>query len=107
MTRSKLARAPARGKFGLYVSFKSVYLMMTSNGKTPATASEPVGKPKSGKDLAVEDLAEYYANSKPPGRRYPPSMASNMLMSYVDGDMPDLPIIKDAGKKRESDEGEK
>ncbi|KAG9711216.1 hypothetical protein KCU77_g137, partial [Aureobasidium melanogenum] len=52
--------------------------------KTPA-ASEPADKLKSVEDLAVEELADYYANSKPPGRRYPVRMAANMLDNFIDG----------------------
>ncbi|KAG9858581.1 hypothetical protein KCU98_g525, partial [Aureobasidium melanogenum] len=69
-------------------------------------ASEPAGKPKSGKDLAVEELADYYANSKPPGRRYPVSMAADMLNNYIDGVAGDHPAVKQAskaGRKNNSD----
>ncbi|KAH0154549.1 hypothetical protein KCU67_g9010, partial [Aureobasidium melanogenum] len=69
-------------------------------------ASEPADKPKSGEDLAVEELADYYANSKPPGRRYPVSMAADMLNNFIDGDAGDAPVDKkagEAGKKSNSD----
>ncbi|KAG9761003.1 hypothetical protein KCU73_g2606, partial [Aureobasidium melanogenum] len=73
-------------------------------------ASEPAGKPKSGEGLAVEELADYYANSKPPGRRYPVSMAADMLNNFIDGDAGDAPVDKkagEAGKKSNSDKSEK
>ncbi|KAG9760731.1 hypothetical protein KCU73_g2741, partial [Aureobasidium melanogenum] len=75
------------------------------DGNAPA-ASEPAGKPKSGEGLAVEELADYYANSKPPGRRYPVSMAADMLNNFIDGDAGDAPVdekVGDAGKKSNSD----
>ncbi|KAG9693333.1 hypothetical protein KCU95_g8322, partial [Aureobasidium melanogenum] len=73
-------------------------------------ASEPAGKPKSGKDLAVEELADYYANSKPLGRRYPVSMVADMLNNSIDGVAGDPPVVKQAskaGKKNNSDKSEK
>ncbi|KAG9571563.1 hypothetical protein KCU79_g78, partial [Aureobasidium melanogenum] len=79
------------------------------DGNAPA-ASEPAGKPKSGEGLAVEELADYYANSKPPGRRYPVSMAADMLNNFIDGDAGDAPVdekVGDAGKKSNSDKSEK
>ncbi|KAH0384092.1 hypothetical protein KCU92_g4783, partial [Aureobasidium melanogenum] len=73
-------------------------------------ASEPADKPKSGEGLAVEELADYYASSKPPGRRYPVSMAADMLNNFIDGDAGDTPVDKKAGeadKKSNSDKSEK
>ncbi|KAG9959692.1 hypothetical protein KCU61_g7225, partial [Aureobasidium melanogenum] len=76
---------------------------------TPA-ASEPADKLKSVECLAVEELADYYANSKPPGRRYPIRMAADMLENYIDGVAGDPPINKNtgkAGKKNKSGASEK
>ncbi|KAH0280455.1 hypothetical protein KCU91_g1021, partial [Aureobasidium melanogenum] len=77
--------------------------------KTPA-ASEPADKLKSVEDLAAEELADYYANSKPLGRRYPVSMAADMLDNYIDGVAGGPPVNKNtgkAGKKNKSSASEK
>ncbi|KAG9606307.1 hypothetical protein KCU77_g196, partial [Aureobasidium melanogenum] len=63
-------------------------------------ASGPAGKPKSYKGLAVEELADYYANSKPPGRRYPVSMAADMLNNYIAGVAGDPPVIENSAFSR-------
>ncbi|KAH0365924.1 hypothetical protein KCU65_g5693, partial [Aureobasidium melanogenum] len=70
----------------------------------PAADPKPTDKRKSPGDLTVEELADYYANSKPPGRRYPVGMSEDMLNTFIDG-VADPPVIKktgNAGKKSKS-----
>jgi hypothetical protein len=86
-----LAR-PLRSKHDMYTQFKGYLLKRSRNIKTPSGASKPVG------ELAVEDHATYYANSKLPGRKYPISMVSNMLDMFVSGDLPALPAHEGSGK---------
>jgi hypothetical protein len=59
-------------------------LTRSSKNKTPDTATKPVVESKPREDLAVVDLANYYATTKPPGRKFPASMADDMINMFVD-----------------------
>lgn len=52
----------------------------------------------------MEDLAAYYASTKPPGRKFPASMADEMLLGiFVDPDAPPPPapeVSEEPPKKR-------
>jgi hypothetical protein len=87
-----LARRPLKSKQDMYTQFKDDLLTQSSNIKTPSGTSKPVG------ELAVEDHAAYYANSKPPGRKYPINMASDMLEMFVSGDLPAPPAPESSGQ---------
>jgi hypothetical protein len=87
-----LARRPLRSKQNMYTPSKGNLLTLNSNIKTLSGASKPVA------ELTVEDHAAYYANSKPPGRKYPNNMASDMLDMFVSGDLPAPPAPEGSGK---------
>jgi hypothetical protein len=57
-----------------------------SKNRTPDTTTKPAVESKPREDLAVEDLANYYATTKPPGRKFPASMADEMINMFVDED---------------------
>lgn len=61
-------------------------LTKCSKIKTPDTTTKPAVESKPVEDLTVEDLANYYATTKPPGRKFPASMADNMINMFVDED---------------------
>ena len=72
-------------------SFQTTLLTRDSKGKASQAAVEDASKPtnetKSAEGLTVEGHAAYYASTKPPGRKYPASMADDMLMDmFVDPD---------------------
>ncbi|KAH0285080.1 hypothetical protein M436DRAFT_67774 [Aureobasidium namibiae CBS 147.97] len=77
---------------------KTIFLTRESKGRAPepATAkpaSKPINETKSPEDLTVEGHAAYYASTKPPGRKFPASMADDMLMDmFVDPDAAPLSL---------------
>jgi hypothetical protein len=73
-----LARRPLRSKQNMYTPSKGNLLTLNSNIKTLSGASKPVA------ELTVEDHAAYYANSKPPSRKYPNNMASDLLLRVLE-----------------------
>jgi hypothetical protein len=70
--------------------FRTLYqtdvLTKCSKNKTHDTTTKPAVESKPREDLAVEDLANYYATTKPPGRKFPASMAKDMINMFVDED---------------------
>jgi hypothetical protein len=76
----------------MYLQLRDNSLTRSSDIKTPSGASKPV------LERAVEDAVAYYANSKPPGRKYPISMASDMLEMFVSGDLPAPPAPEGSGQ---------
>jgi hypothetical protein len=92
LTTWMLARRPLRSKQNTYTMFKDNLLTQSSNIKTLSGIFKPVGEP------TVEDHAAYYANSKPPGRKYPISMASDMLDMFVSGELPAPPAPQGSGQ---------
>lgn len=70
----------------VYTLFDIVFLTRNSKNKPLDTTTKPTVESKAREDLAVENLANYYATTKPSGRKFPASMADDMINMFVDED---------------------
>lgn len=91
----------SEGMSNLLLLLRVTKLIATSKS---TAISEPADNLKSHDNHAVGELADYYANSKPPGRRYPVSMVADMLANFIDGVAGDPPVIKKPGKARKKNQ---